>query len=82
MPGVRHRPAGLRRALRGMQPAAQRLDAADRAVVELVDLAGLRPKEAASVLGVAPGTAQMRLMRARARLPGATGRTMTAEHRR
>ena len=37
-------------------------------MVELVDLAGLRPKEAAQVLGVAPGTLRMRLMRARARL--------------
>jgi len=44
------------------------LPAADRAVVELVDLAGLQPKEAARVLGVAPGTLRMRLMRARARL--------------
>jgi len=40
----------------------------DRAVVELVDLAGLLPKEAATVLGLAPGTARMRLMRARTRL--------------
>jgi RNA polymerase sigma factor (sigma-70 family) len=40
----------------------------DRALVELVDLAGLRPKEAAAVLGVAPGAARMRLMRARAQL--------------
>ena len=40
----------------------------DRAVVELVDIAGLRPKEAATALGLTPGTARMRLMRARARL--------------
>jgi RNA polymerase sigma-70 factor (ECF subfamily) len=44
------------------------LPAADRAVVELVDLAGLQAKEAAQVLGIAPGTLRMRLMRARARL--------------
>jgi RNA polymerase sigma factor (sigma-70 family) len=44
------------------------LPATDRAVVELVDLAGLQPKEAARVLGIAPGTLRMRLMRARARL--------------
>ena len=44
------------------------LPAGDRAVVELVDLAGLQPKEAAQVLGIAPGTLRMRLMRARARL--------------
>jgi RNA polymerase sigma factor (sigma-70 family) len=40
----------------------------DRAVVELVDLAGLRPKEAAEVLNVTPGAVRMRLMRARAQL--------------
>jgi RNA polymerase sigma-70 factor (ECF subfamily) len=40
----------------------------DRAVVELVDLAGLRSNEAAAALGLAPGTVRMRLMRARARL--------------
>ncbi len=44
------------------------LPALDRLVVELVDLAGLRSKEAASVLGVSPGAVRMRLMRARARL--------------
>jgi RNA polymerase sigma factor (sigma-70 family) len=36
------------------------LPSADRAVVELVDLAGLQPKEAAQVLGIAPGTLRMR----------------------
>jgi RNA polymerase sigma factor (sigma-70 family) len=40
----------------------------DRAVVELVDIAGLSPKEAATALGLAPGTVRMRLMRTRARL--------------
>jgi RNA polymerase sigma factor (sigma-70 family) len=40
----------------------------DRALVELVDLAGLRPKEAAAVLGITPGATRMRLMRARAQL--------------
>jgi RNA polymerase sigma factor (sigma-70 family) len=40
----------------------------ERALVELVDLAGLRPKEAAAALGVTPGAARMRLMRARAQL--------------
>ena len=40
----------------------------DRAVVELVDIAGLAPKEAAAALGLAPGTVRVRLMRARARL--------------
>jgi RNA polymerase sigma factor (sigma-70 family) len=40
----------------------------DRALVELVDIAGLAPKEAAAALGVTPGAVRMRLMRARARL--------------
>jgi RNA polymerase sigma factor (sigma-70 family) len=40
----------------------------DRALVELVDLAGLRSKEAAAVLGISRGAARTRLMRARARL--------------
>jgi RNA polymerase sigma factor (sigma-70 family) len=47
----------------------------DRAVVELVDIAGLAPKEAAAALGLAPGTARMRLMRTRARLRKETLRT-------
>jgi len=40
----------------------------DRAVIELVDIAGLRPQEAAAALGLAPGTVRMRLLRARGRL--------------
>jgi len=40
----------------------------DRALIELVDLAGLRPKEAAAALGLAPGAVRMRLLRTRARL--------------
>ena len=40
----------------------------DRAVIELVDLAGLRPKEAAAALGLSPGAVRMRLMRTRAQL--------------
>lgn len=53
----------------------------DRAVIELVDIAGLRPREAASVLGVAPGALRMRLMRARARLRDAASRTATSTTR-
>ncbi len=56
------------RAGRALVTGLTTLPAADRAVVELVDLAGLRPGEAAQVLGVAPGALRMRLMRARARL--------------
>ena len=61
------------RAGRALVTGLTTLPAADRAVVELVDLAGLQPAEAAQVLGVAPGTLRMRLMRARARLRTAVG---------
>ncbi len=61
------------RAGRALVTELTTLPAADRAVVELVDLAGLQPKEAAQVLGVSPGTLRMRLMRARARLRKAAG---------
>jgi RNA polymerase sigma factor (sigma-70 family) len=40
----------------------------DRSVIELVDLSGLSPSEAASALNVTPATARVRLFRARARL--------------
>lgn len=40
----------------------------DRSAIELVDLAGLSPREAASVLEVSPATLRVRLFRARARL--------------
>jgi RNA polymerase sigma-70 factor (ECF subfamily) len=55
------------------------LPALDRAVVELVDIAGLRTKEAASVLGLSGGAVRMRLMRARARLRKATPAVKQAE---
>jgi RNA polymerase sigma factor (sigma-70 family) len=44
------------------------LPALERAAVELVDLDGLTPKEAAGVLGVRRGVLRMRLSRGRARL--------------
>ena len=47
------------RAGRALVTGLTTLPAADRAVVELVDLAGLQPKEAAQVLGIAPGTLRM-----------------------
>jgi RNA polymerase sigma-70 factor (ECF subfamily) len=53
---------------RALVSGLTKLPASDRAVIELVDLAGLQAKEAAQVLGLAPGTLRMRLMRARARL--------------
>ncbi|HEV8220047.1 MAG TPA: sigma-70 family RNA polymerase sigma factor [Streptosporangiaceae bacterium] len=61
------------RAGRALVTGLTSLPAADRAVVELVDLAGLQPREAAQVLGIAPGTLRMRLLRARARLRKAAG---------
>jgi RNA polymerase sigma-70 factor (ECF subfamily) len=56
------------RAGRALITALGALPATDRALVELVDLDGLTPKEAAAVLGLSAGAARMRLMRARARL--------------
>lgn len=44
------------------------LSALDREVVELVDIAGLKPAEAARALGIAAGSTRMRLLRARKRL--------------
>lgn len=44
------------------------LSARERAAIELVDLSGLTPKEAAAALGVPRGVLRMRLSRARARL--------------
>lgn len=45
-----------------------RLPAVEREAVELVDLAGFTPREAANVLGVGPGALRVRLFRARRRL--------------
>lgn len=44
------------------------LSAVEREAVELVDVAGFSPKEAAGALGVSPGTLRVRLFRARAHL--------------
>lgn len=43
------------------------MPALDRAAVELVDLVGLTPKEAAAALGSSPGALRMRMLRTRAR---------------
>jgi RNA polymerase sigma factor (sigma-70 family) len=56
------------RACRDMLAGLAALPERDRAVIELVDIAGLRPQEAATALGLAPGTVRMRLLRARTRL--------------
>ncbi len=56
------------RAGRELIAALATLPERDRAVIELVDIAGLASKEAAAALGLPPGTTRMRLMRARTRL--------------
>jgi RNA polymerase sigma factor (sigma-70 family) len=53
---------------RDLLHALAALSELDREAVELVDLAGLSPKEAAAALGVPPGTLRVRLFRARAKL--------------
>jgi RNA polymerase sigma factor (sigma-70 family) len=44
------------------------LSETDRELVELVDVTGLTPKEAAATMGLLPGIARVRLFRARAKL--------------
>jgi RNA polymerase sigma-70 factor (ECF subfamily) len=56
------------RAGRQLLEQLARLPALDREAVELVDLAGLTPREAATALGVSPGAMRVRLFRARLRL--------------
>jgi RNA polymerase sigma-70 factor (ECF subfamily) len=62
------------RAARGLLGQLATLSERDRAVIDLVDIAGLAPQEAATALGLTPGTVRMRLMRARARLRKLSGR--------
>ena len=69
------------RAGRGLIAALAMLPERERAVIELVDVAGLRPKDAATVLGLTPGTVRMRLMRARARLRRQAARDAPASAR-
>lgn len=56
------------RAGRGLIERCAQLPELERAAVELVDLAGLSPKEAATALGVSRVVLRKRLSRARARL--------------
>ncbi len=56
------------RAGRGLIERCSQLPALERAAVELVDLAGLTPKEAATALGVSRVVLRKRLSRARTRL--------------
>jgi len=53
---------------RELLASCSQLPGLERTAVELVDLAGLTPREAAAVLGVARGVLRARLFRARARL--------------
>lgn len=55
-------------AQRSARELLERLPEHDRDVIELVDLGGLTPKEAASALGVSPGTLRVRLFRARSHM--------------
>ncbi|HSV40245.1 MAG TPA: RNA polymerase sigma factor [Nocardioidaceae bacterium] len=56
------------RQARLVMSAVAKLSSRDRAIVELVDLDGLEVQEAAAVLGLKPGTARVRLHRARSRI--------------
>ena len=56
------------RTARDMLAGWGRLSDLERAAVELVDLTGLEPREAASVLGISAGALRVRLFRARKRL--------------
>ena len=67
------------RAGRALVAALGALPATDRALVELVDLDGLTPKEAAATLGLSAGAARMRLMRARNRLRKTTDLTTSED---
>ncbi|HTX25803.1 MAG TPA: RNA polymerase sigma factor [Streptosporangiaceae bacterium] len=65
------------RAGRALVSGLATLPERDRAVIELVDIAGLGPKEAATALGLPPGTVRMRLMRTRSRLRKQAGHAAT-----
>lgn len=64
---------------RALVTALGALPAAERALIELVDLDGLTPKEAAAALGLSAGAARMRLMRGRAQLRKTTNATKTED---
>jgi RNA polymerase sigma factor (sigma-70 family) len=53
---------------RDMVARLERLSELDREAIELVDVAGLAPKEAAAALEISAGALRVRLFRARARL--------------
>ncbi len=62
--------------------ALGRLDPDDRELIELVEWERLSPAEVAVVLGVRPGTARVRLHRARQALAGDPELAALVEHRR
>ena len=64
---------------RSLVNALGALPTAERALIELVDLDGLTPKEAAAALGLSAGAARMRLMRARAQLRKTTNATRSED---
>ncbi len=53
---------------RGVIEALGALSALDREVIELVDIVGLTPKEAAAALGMSPGALRIRLFRVRGKV--------------
>lgn len=67
------------RAGRSLVTGVTALPPVERAVIELVDLAGLTPKEAAEALGLSSGAARMRLLRGRARLRRTTDQTRSED---
>ncbi|WP_448641755.1 RNA polymerase sigma factor [Geodermatophilus sp. URMC 63] len=69
-PAAVHEDGAQRRRVRG---ALGRLSAEDRELVTLVAWEGLTPAQAAVALGIAPGTARVRLHRARTRLRALLG---------
>ncbi len=56
------------RSARDLLERLAELSAVDREALELVDLSGLAPREAAMALEISPGALRVRLFRARARL--------------
>lgn len=62
---------------RQLREALDRLSATDREVIDLVDLAGLAPKEAAAALGLSRPALRVRLFRARTKLRDLTTDTTT-----
>jgi RNA polymerase sigma-70 factor (ECF subfamily) len=58
----------MQRSARELLGTLASLPAIEREAIELVDLAGFTPKEAAAALRVSPGALRVRLFRARARL--------------